>query len=394
MTITKQTKDMKHCFITLALLALTLPPTAARPVNALTEEDYFFFYFPDMLATADDLNSGMEKAYYYALSDLDHDGAKECVIADINKMNMVFKVVDGDVHLISPDYIVNVDSLNWNRIDDFYTCIDADRYRDMTLRHRPLFAYDIDIARNRFTVPGDVAWEEPVMRSMKYDRMVFKPHVGNVHFVKAAPGSYDSDGNTIDLGMCYTYALDDASATKKMFRGYNNDQAVPIIVPNAWFDDHDPLQYSRWLSGEPEREATADARRIIEHYYGDQLRVRQAKWLATCEINERSFYEVIFQPSNGRVLLAFVCIAEGEVVSTRNMWFGHNSAYPDATEEGPDIDDLMWFSPDIMAMVSTPVGLELYVRWGSLEGVHYDIWREVADQFVTVMGTYHYTMAY
>lgn len=376
------------------LLIAALPIMAQRAANALTEEDYYYAYFPETLASFDEENSGGELAYYYAIQDLDGDGAKEFVLADINKLKCVFKVVDGEVHLISPNYIIKDDEVQWNVVPNFLSDVDGDRSQDVTLRHHPVFAYDIDIAHNRFTVPGDVTWEESVMRSTKYDRMVFKPHVNKIHFVKSAPGSYDSDGNTIDLGMCYTYALDDASVTKKMFRGYTNDQAVPIIVPKAWLDDHNPLQYTRWLSGEPEVKATADARRIIENHYGPQFRVREAKWLASCEINERSFYEVIFEPSDGRVLLAFVCLAEGEVVSTRNMWFGHDSAYPNATQEGPDIEDLMWFAPDIMAMVAAPAGLELYVRWGSLEGMHYDIWREVADQFITIQGGYHYTMAY
>ena len=59
-----------------------------------------------------------------------------------------------------------------------------------------------------------------------------------------------------------------------------------------------------------------------------------------------------------------------------------------------DIDDLMSLAPEIMVMAATPAGLELYVRWHSFEGVHFDIWREVGDQFLTIQGDYHYVMAY
>ena len=385
---------MKRISIFAFMLAVLLPVMAQRAGNALTQEDIYYAYFSDVLESFDEEVDGVGKAFYYAIEDLDNDGVKELVVASINKTNCVFKVVDGEVHLISPDYTVNLDKLNLNTINDFYVSVEADRSNDITLKHHPVFAYDIDIARNRFTVPGDVAWDENIMRSTKYDYMVFKPHIGNIHFVKAEPGSYNSDGQPIELGMCYTYALDDATFTKKMFRGYSKDQATPIIVPSSWLDDHSPLQYSRWLYGEPETKVSASTRRIIENYYGDQDRIRDIKWLASCDINERSFYEVLFQPRNGKVLLAFVCMAEGSVVSTRNMWFDQDENDPNSIDFGAEIDDVFGFAPEIQVIAATPAGLELYVRWYSFEGSHYDIWREVADQFVTIIGDYHYIMAY
>lgn len=385
---------MKRISIFAAMLAVILPVLAQRPANALTEEDYYYLNFADVLESFDEETDGVNKAFYYAIADLDNDGSKELVMADVYKTKCVFKVVDGEVHLISPDYTVNDDELNYIPIYDFYTMGEADRSNDITIKHHPVFAYDIKIERNRFTVPGDVAWDEKTMRSTKYNRMVFKPHVGNIHFVKAEPGSYNSDGNPIDLGMCYTYALDDAAFTKKMFRGYNNDAATPIIVPEAWLKDHTPLQYKRWLTGEPVPKVDATVKRIIENYYGDQDQIRDISWIASCDINERTFYEVLFQPRNGKVLLAFVCLAEGDVVSTRNMWFDQSKSDPNSIDFGAEIDDVLGFTPEIQVMAATPAGLELYVRWYSFEGSHFDIWREVADQFVTIVGDYHYIMAY
>ena len=89
------------------LLIAALPIMAQRAANALTEEDYYYAYFPETLASFDEENSGGELAYYYAIQDLDGDGAKEFVLADINKLKCVFKVVDGEVHLISPNYIIS-----------------------------------------------------------------------------------------------------------------------------------------------------------------------------------------------------------------------------------------------------------------------------------------------
>lgn len=384
---------MKRSTLFLILLATLLGAQAQRPANAQTQIDIFYANFSDVLECVNEEADGAEKAHYYAMKDLDNDGKIELVVADVNKLKTVFNVVDGEVHIISPGYNIDNESLDWNLVENFYCYTDVDRSADVTLRHHPVFAYDVDIAANRFTVPGDVTWDDNVMRSTRYDRMVFKPHVGNISFVKAEQGSYLSDGNPIDLGMCYTYRLDDAAMTKKMFRGYSNDYAVPIIVPSAWLADHNPLQFSRYLYGETEPKVTPDTRRLIEQYYGGLDRIHSVKWIATCQENERSFYEVIFRPRNGKVLLAFVCIAEAQVVSTRNMWFDKTTD-DDSVDIGPDIDDLMWFSPEILVMAAAPAGLELYVRWHSLEGVHYDIWREVADQWMVIAGNYHYTMAY
>ena len=241
---------MKRFFIFTMLVSILLPLMAQSSAKSRTEESIYYAAFADVLRDANDLTSGAEMAYYYAIEDLDKDGVKELVFADINKLKTVFKVVNGKVQIISPDYTIDNDKVNWKRVEDLYVNIDADKSKDVTLRHHPMFAYDINIAKNQFTVPGDATSEEAVMKRTKYDRMVFKPHVGNIHFVKAKNGSYDSDGNKIDLGKCYTYALDDATMTKKMFRGYNNGQAVPIIVPSAWLKDHTPLQFSRYLQGE------------------------------------------------------------------------------------------------------------------------------------------------
>ena len=289
---------MKRFFIFTMLVSILLPLMAQSSAKSRTEESIYYAAFADVLRDANDLTSGAEMAYYYAIEDLDKDGVKELVFADINKLKTVFKVVNGKVQIISPDYTIDNDKVNWKRVEDLYVNIDADKSKDVTLRHHPMFAYDINIAKNQFTVPGDATSEEAVMKRTKYDRMVFKPHVGNIHFVKAKNGSYDSDGNKIDLGKCYTYALDDATMTKKMFRGYNNGQAVPIIVPSAWLKDHTPLQFSRYLQGEKKPAVGQKERKLIEEYYGNgsNYKIRKIEWVATCQDKGRSKTKTILKP--------------------------------------------------------------------------------------------------
>ena len=47
-----------------------------------------------------------------------------------------------------------------------------------------------------------------------------------------------------------------------------------------------------------------------------------------------------------------------------------------------------------MAMVATPAGLELYVRWNSLEGMHYSIWREMDQNWIQIQDDYQYLQAW
>ena len=111
---------MRRIILLSLLLALLLPALAQRRANALTQEDIYCANFEDILQCVNETTDGVEKAYYYCMKDLDNDGVKELVMADINKLKTVFKVVDGEAHLISPDYYIDNDSLNWNLVENFY----------------------------------------------------------------------------------------------------------------------------------------------------------------------------------------------------------------------------------------------------------------------------------
>ena len=92
--------------------------------------------------------------------------------------------------------------------------------------------------------------------------------------------------------------------------------------------------------------------------------------------------------------MSMVCLAEGEVVSTQNEWF-ELSKDNKFTDDGRDYSkELFFYAPQIMAMVATPPGLELYVRWNSLEGIHYSIWREMDSQWIQIQDDYEYIQAW
>ena len=325
--------------------------------------------------------SFLNQAYWYVLTDVDSDGFNEFAIADFEKQfTSTFKITGEKLERIRTIPSGNV---NWQPLFYIYSTEGRNASLDVTLKHRPLFLNKIQIAKNRFTTSNETWLTEGVdVGKMKriYDRIIFKPHIGNAKFV--------SEKSTGKNGL-FTFALTDAAMTKKMFRGYSDYQAVP----QAWLKDHDVLNYTRWLNGEKEKSASRDELDIINHFF-EGRKVKATKWIASCPTNERHFYMVLFEPQNHVGLMSMVCLAEGEVVSTQNEWF-ELSKDNKFTDDGRDYSkELFFYAPQIMAMVATPPGLELYVRWNSLEGIHYSIWREMDSQWIQIQDDYEYIQAW
>ena len=126
--------NMKRNSLLIAMLAIVLPLMA----GTISEEQCYYLHLDDLLDCVDEEVDGFRKAFYYAIDDLDNDGVKEIVVADIFKTNCVFKAVGGKPQLISPDFKVDVEKLNWNTIFDFYTSIEADRSGDITVYYECL----------------------------------------------------------------------------------------------------------------------------------------------------------------------------------------------------------------------------------------------------------------
>ena len=293
----------------------------------------------------------LNHAYWYVLTDVDSDGFNEFAITDFEKQfTSTFKITNEKLERIRTIPSGNVD---WKPIFYIYSTEGRNANLDVTLKHRPLFLNKIQIAKNRFSTNN---------------------------------GTWMTEG--VDVGK-----MKRAAMVKKMFRGYSDYQATPFIVPKAWLNDHNVLNYTRWLNGEKENPVSRDALGIISRFYGGR-KVIASKWLASCSINERHFYMVLFEPQNGKGLLSMVCLAEGEVVSAYNEWF-ELSKDNKLTDDGRDYSkELFFYAPQIMAMVATSPGLELYVRWNSLEGMHYSIWREFDTQWIQIQDDYEYLQAW
>ena len=260
---------------------------------------------------------------------------------------------------------------------------------DITLTQRPLPIREPDKAHNMFTAVID--YEDRVSDVNSYNQMIFKPHQNTVRLTGQHRNTKkDEAGNVIKDEMEYNFQLITPSVVAKMFRGYEDSEMTPWIVKKDFFAGHTLLQFSRWKGGEAIKKATPDTRHIISSYYNGR-RVKEARWLASVESAERSFYAVQFEHQGGDALAAIVCIAEGSVVST---WEFHGSMEPQEYKDEQSIwfvDDegnFMEHAPEIQCVVATECGLELYLRLFGGESVQYYILREVGSVWMTLQTDY------
>ena len=202
---------------------------------------------PSIIENFNTNKSNEKLAYWYAFADVNGDGTNEFLLTDYGKKDIkTYKIDNGNYKLISDN---PKGDLSWEQLFYIYSVEGRDKSLDITLKHRPLFLNNIQIAKNRFTTDNETWLTEGVdVGQMKrtYNRIIFKPHIGNAKFV--------SEKATGKNGL-FTFALTDAAMAKKMFRGYSDYQAAPFIVPQAWLNDHNVLNYTRWLQGEKEKSA-------------------------------------------------------------------------------------------------------------------------------------------
>ena len=276
--------------------------------------------------------------------------------------------------------------LYWSDITDLGLRTTAST--DITLSERPLPVREMDKAKNLFEVVID---HEEGLNPKLYNQMIFKPHINGVRLAfKDRNRKTDDGGNVIRDEDEFEFKLNTPSVVSKMFRGYQNEEALPWVVKSSFLKTHSPLQYSRWKEGEPIRKANGDERKIISQYYGGR-KIKDAQWLASLPTAERTFYVVQFEHQGADALAALVCIAEGDVAS---VWEFHGNVDPATYHEGESIwfvddeGDFMPHAPEIHCMVATEKGLELYVRLFGGESVQYYILREVGSVWMTLQTDY------
>lgn len=241
---------------------------------------------------------------------------------------------------------------------------------DLTIRYNPLWATPIQ-SQNVFRTASDNAVPDAARR----DRMIFKPHVNAVKFNRQWQD---------EVGYRYEYKLSDANVISKMFRGYQDSQIAAIVVNREFLETHTPLQFSRWLYGEPEVTLSrSDNSYVLEQierrYHG--RKVTSAKWLAT--MGEMSVWLVGFAWQQNNALYSLIVVKEGEL---EEAFDDYAMIYPggDRTDDGKPMHMWMafdygeYYEPEIMAIMqnSWDQSLEFYIRQGGSECNRYYILRE------------------
>lgn len=320
------------------------------------------------------------RAEKYAIADINGDSKGALLLSTWdNKHRVWLSLGNGQLNAIPQNAELDsklkkqdiyLDSLTWEPITDLGRAITP--ATDITLRHQPLAVTDISLARNSFTVQ----WQgDKPARLNAYDRMMFKPHVGNVKFT----GAHENPDEQVTA---LNFKLVTPSIIKKMFRGYQDHEMAPFIVPQAFFKTHNLLDFKRWKDPEPKVAITKDAASIISSFYGGR-KIIKGQWLASCEVNERTFYAVQFEHRGTDALAALVCLAEGTVVSTldyHGTYYGEGESVWFVDDDG----DFMEHAPEIQCLVATDKGLEVYIRQYGGESVQYAILREIGEWLVEI----------
>ena len=266
--------------------------------------------------------------------------------------------------------------------------------RDHLTRLAPRFAWSAgwsdDYASNYFSYSTSTEDLEADTQRDRYDRLVFKHHVGKVHHTGVdMPENEHYDASPV-------WMLDNPEDIKTMFRGYKPGEVSPILFKAGFEQEINLLKFSRWKAPEPVKTVSDDVKSIILSYYRNE-KIAGIRYVADCTDNERIWYRVVFTPRNRIAHYALVCIAEGSVAS---VW----DEYDDLDEFGAGPSDVWyggslkefwnWKGIEFMAMWGSPAGLEIAVRWNSMEGTHYSILREYGAKMQLVFDDYEYLQAY
>lgn len=292
-------------------------------------------------------------------------------------LQLVYKHTSRGVEVIGTymGMAVKQDRIDWQPIYKMGEWISPD---DMTIRYSPMWATPIQ-TKNVFRTCTD----HPVGDATSRDRMIFKPHVN--------PVKYNRTWQDM-AGTHYEYKLTDPNAIKKMFRGYNDEQIMAIVVNKKFLETHTPLQFSRWLYGEPEITLS----RKDNSYVWEQINKRyhnrpvvSTKWLAT--MGEMSVWLIVFKQQKNNALASIIVVKEGEL----------ESAFDDYAMIRPDGDRMddgrpmhVWMAydygeycePEIMAIMlnSWDNSLEFYIRQGGSECNRYYILRERSPWLIKI----------
>ena len=335
----------------------------------------------------------------FAIRDVDLDGEMDLVLASNDfKRTTVYSVAKDKQYLeampltqAQVSVLRNQDSTSYSSIVYLTSSLWLDD-DDHLNKLEPLMIWDASLPKNKFSfyVGQDEITEKDEVKLREYTKMVFKPHIGEVYY----SGKTSSPTEWYDKAL--VWKLKNPEFVKTEFRGYNSEEVSPILFKEGFDKTITLLNFSRWKKGEPVRSVKEDVKNLILSYYRTE-KIIGIRYVADCAANERSWYRVVFARKGNMSHYALVCLAEGMVASVWDEYMDLSdfSADPSDVWYGGSLEEFWgWKQTEFMAMWGSPKGLEIVVRWPSLEGYHYSIIRESGCKMQIVYDDYQYFGGY
>lgn len=277
------------------------------------------------------------------------------------KLKSVQKELDKGMKKNQVAKVYNSETMEWCPFRKIGTYLDASE--DITLSQLPVLAY-ANYKSNEFTTHAQM-----MLDAASYRNIVFKGQRG------AASLKSRGDGNV--------YSLNDASAIKKMFRGYKDNELFPIIATDDYLATHDMKSFVRWKYPERVTPMEKDRQQAVSEHFGGRA-IKNARWLANLESSDRKLYAVEFKPEGSQALAVIACFIGNRLVSTYDQYAVIDKSHDWLWTPG-DKGDYMNALPELQGLAVTDEGFELYMSQMMGDQRHMIVVREVRSMFIELI---------
>ena len=278
------------------------------------------------------------------------------------KLNKVQKELDKGLKKNQAPEVYNSETMEWKPFRKMGTYLNASE--DITLSQLPVLAY-ADYKRNEFTTHAQM-----MLEATNYNHIVFKDKMGEASLKSGGGGTS-------------VYSLNDASAIKKMFRGYKDSELFPIIATDDYLATHEMKSFVRWKYPERVKPMEKERQQVVSEYFGGRA-IKNARWLADLESSDRKLYAVEFKPEGNQALAVIACFIGNNLVSTYDQYAVVDKSRGWLWTPG-DKGDFMNALPELQGLATTDEGFELYMSQMVGEHRHMIVVREVRSMFIELI---------
>lgn len=277
------------------------------------------------------------------------------------KLNKVQKELDKGLKKNQEPIVYNSETMAWKPFRKIGTYLDASE--DITLSQLPVLAR-ASYKSNEFTTHA-----QKMLDASSYRNIIFKDKVGDV--------SLKREGDAV------VYALNDANAIKKMFKGYKENELFPILATDGYLATHEMKSFVRWKYPERVKSMEKERQKIVSEYFGGRA-IKNARWLADLESSDRKLYAVEFKPEGNQALAVIACFIGNRLVSTYDQYAVVDKSRGWLWTPG-DKGDFMNALPELQGLAITDEGFELYMSQMVGEQRHEIVVREVRSMFIEMI---------